>query len=200
MPKLISARPRWALVEALLISTMVVGLAEIGDKTQILSMMLAARFQRPAPVVFGILVATLANHAAAGVAGVLFGSLLTGAWMRWILGLSFLAVAVWALFPDRCSTKDAAIGGTKVFLAALCAFFVAEIGDKTQLATIGLAARFENFYPVVAGTTLGMMLANVPAVLIGQRAAHRLPLKAIRIIAAIAFATLGVITLTGTIE
>jgi putative Ca2+/H+ antiporter (TMEM165/GDT1 family) len=184
-------------MEALLISTMVVGLAEIGDKTQILSMMLAARFQRPAPVVFGILVATLANHAAAGLAGMLFGSLLTGTWMRWILGISFLAVAVWALFPDRCSSECSPVGGSGVFFAALCAFFVAEIGDKTQLATIGLAARFENFYPVVAGTTLGMMLANVPAVLIGQRAAHCLPLRAIRIIAAIAFATLGVITLAG---
>lgn len=184
-------------MEALLVSTMVVGLAEIGDKTQILSMMLAARFQRPAPVVFGILVATLANHAAAGLAGMVFGSLLTGAWMRWILGTSFLAVAVWALFPDKCSSEDSPGGGSKVFFAALCAFFIAEIGDKTQLATIGLAARYENFYPVVAGTTLGMMLANVPAVLLGQRAAHCLPLRAIRIIAAIAFASLGVTTLAG---
>jgi Ca2+/H+ antiporter, TMEM165/GDT1 family len=184
-------------LEAFLISTMVVGLAEIGDKTQILSMMLAARFQRPVPVVFGILVATLTNHAAAGLAGLLFGSLLTGAWMRWILGISFLGVAVWALFPDRCTGDASRIGGTKVFLTTLCAFFVAETGDKTQLATIGLAARFENFYPVVAGTTLGMMLANVPAVLIGRRAAHCLPLKTIRIIAAVAFAALGVVTLTG---
>jgi len=184
-------------MEAFLISTMVVGLAEIGDKTQILSMMLAARFQRPAPVVFGILVATLVNHAVAGLAGILFASLLTGSWMRWILGISFLGVAVWALFPDKCSDEDSAIGGTRVFLAALCAFFVAEIGDKTQLATIGLAARFEDFYPVVAGTTLGMMLANVPAVLIGQRAANWLPLKAIRITAAVVFAALGLITLAG---
>jgi Ca2+/H+ antiporter, TMEM165/GDT1 family len=184
-------------VEAFLISTMVVGLAEVGDKTQILSMMLAARFRRPTPIVFGILVATLANHAAAGLAGLLFGSLLTGAWMRWILGISFLGVAVWALFPDKYSGESASLGGTKVFFATLCSFFVAEIGDKTQLATVGLAARFEDFYPVVIGTTLGMMLANVPAVLIGDRAAEWLPLKVIRMTAAAVFAALGVITLTG---
>ena len=176
---------------------MVVGLAEIGDKTQILSMMLAARFQRAAPVIFGILVATIANHAAAGLAGVFFGSLLTGGLMRWILGISFLGVAVWALFPDKYAGDDRKIGHTRAFLATLCAFFLAEIGDKTQLATIGLAARFEVFYPVVIGTTLGMMLANIPAVLIGRRAADRLPLKAIRITAAAAFAALGAITLVG---
>lgn len=184
-------------MEAFLISIMVVGLAEIGDKTQILSMMLAARFQRSAPIIFGILVATLANHAAAGLAGMLFGSVLSGAWMRWTLGISFLGVALWALFPDKCVGEDQAFGSTKVFLATLCAFFVAEIGDKTQLATMGLAARFEHFYPVVGGTTLGMMLANVPAVLLGHRAAHCLPLKAIRMTAAAAFAALGIVTLAG---
>lgn len=189
--------PDGASVEAFLISTMVVGLAEVGDKTQILSMMLAARFQRSVPVICGILVATLANHAAAGFAGLLFGSLLSGASMRWILGISFLGVAVWALFPDKCVGEDRAVGSTKVFVATLCAFFVAEIGDKTQLATIGLAARFENFYPVVGGTTLGMMLANVPAVVLGHRAAHCLPLKAIRMTAAAAFAALGIATLAG---
>jgi Ca2+/H+ antiporter, TMEM165/GDT1 family len=184
-------------VEAFLVSTMVVGLAEIGDKTQILSMMLAARFQRAVPVIFGILVATIANHAAAGLAGVFFGSLLTGGLMRWILGISFLGVAVWALFPDKYAGDDRKIRHTRAFLATLCAFFLAEIGDKTQLATIGLAARFEVFYPVVIGTTLGMMLANIPAVLIGRQAADRLPLKAIRITAAAAFAALGAITLAG---
>src|SRR5207244_7774267 len=115
--------------------------------TQILSIMLAARFNRAVPVVFGILVATVVNHAAAGLAGMLFGSLLTGAWMRWVLGISFLGVAVWALFPDKCFGEDRTIGSTKVFVATVCAFFVAEIGDKTQIATVGLAARFEDFYP-----------------------------------------------------
>jgi Ca2+/H+ antiporter, TMEM165/GDT1 family len=184
-------------VEAFLVSTMVVGLAEIGDKTQILSMMLAARFQRAVPVTLGILVATFANHAVAGLAGVFFGSLLTGAVMHWILGISFLGVAVWALFPDKYTSDNQNIGHARAFLATLCAFFLVEIGDKTQLATIGLAARFEVFYPVVIGTTLGMMLANIPAVLIGRRVADRLPLKTIRIAAAAAFATLGVITLAG---
>ncbi len=138
-------------MEAFLVSTAVVGLAEIGDKTQILSLMLAARFQRPLPIIFGIFFATIANHAAAGLAGTYFGNLLSGLWMRWILGISFLSVAVWALFPDK----------------------------------------------VVIGTTLGMMLANIPAVLIGDRIADKLPVKAIRVTAALVFAALGVITLAG---
>ena len=184
-------------MEAFLISTMVVGLAEIGDKTQILSLMLAARFQRPVPIIFGILFATVANHAAAGLAGVYFGSLLSGAWMRWILGLSFLSVAVWALFPDKYEGNDKTISRAGAFAATLVAFFLAEIGNKTQIATIGLAARFEQFYPVVLGTTLGMMLANIPAVLIGDRVADKLPVKAIRIAAAVVFAALGALTLAG---
>jgi putative Ca2+/H+ antiporter (TMEM165/GDT1 family) len=184
-------------VEAFLISTAVVGLAEIGDKTQILSLILAARFQRPVPIIFGILFATLANHAAAGFAGTLFGSLLSGPWVRWVLGISFLSVAVWALFPDKYEGDDKEIGRAGAFVTTLCAFFLAEIGDKTQIATIGLAARFATFYPVVVGTTLGMMLANIPAVLIGDRIADRLPVKAIRITAAIVFAALGVLTLVG---
>jgi Ca2+/H+ antiporter, TMEM165/GDT1 family len=163
-----------SFVEAFLVSTLVVGLAEIGDKTQILSLMLAARFQRPVPILFGILLATLANHTAAGLAGTLFGSWLAGPWMRWILGLSFLSVAVWALFPDKY-----------------------EGGDKTQIATVGLAARFEAFYFVVIGTTLGMMLANIPAVVIGDKLAGNLPVKPIRVTAAIVFAALGIITLSG---
>lgn len=196
LPRFTAAQPQWHLqVEAFLVSTMVVGLAEIGDKTQILSMMLAARFQRPVPIVFGIFVATIANHAVAGLAGVLFGSLLSGGWMRWVLGISFLGVAVWALFPDKVSEEVASPGRAKVFCATVCAFFCAEIGDKTQLATVGLAARFEHFYPVVIGTTLGMMLANVPAVLLGHRAAEWLPIRAIRLTAAIAFAALGIATL-----
>src|SRR4029077_7414187 len=186
--------PRRLCMEAFLVSTLIVGLAEIGDKTQILSLMLAARFQRPVPIIFGILFATLANHAAAGLAGTFFGSLLSGPWMRWILGISFLSVAVWALFPDKYESDDEGISRAGAFLSTLCAFFLAEIGDKTQIATIGLAARFEAFYPVVIGTTLGMMLANIPAVLIGDGIADRLPVKAIRITGAVVFAALGVLT------
>jgi Ca2+/H+ antiporter, TMEM165/GDT1 family len=184
-------------VEAFLVSTMLVGLAEIGDKTQILSLMLAARFLRPLPIIFGIFFATIANHAATGLAGTLFGSLLTGPWMRWIFGLSFLSVAVWALFPDKYEGNDQVISRAGAFTATLVAFFLAEISDKTQIATIGLAARFEQFYPVVLGTTLGMMLANIPAVLIGDRIADKLPVRAIRITAAVVFTILGVVTLAG---
>ena len=162
---------------------MVVGLAEIGDKTQILSMILAARFHRPIPIIFGIFFATIANHAAAGLAGTLFGNFLAGPWMRWILGISFLSVAVWALFPDKYEEKAEGVSQSGAFVATLIAFFLAEIGDKTQIATIGLAARFEQFYPVVIGTTLGMMLANVPAVILGDKLGGSLPVKAIRITA-----------------
>ena len=184
-------------MDAFLVSTLVVGLAEIGDKTQILSLLLAARFQRPVPIIFGILCATLANHAAAGLAGTLFGNLLAGPWLRWLLGISFLGVAVWALFPDRYESKEKPTGRFGAFASTLVAFFLAEIGDKTQIATIGLAARFEAFYFVVLGTTLGMMLANIPVVVLGNRLAGRLPVKAIRIVAAIVFAALGVLTLSG---
>ena len=141
----LSPDPDGSAVEALLVSTMVVGLAEIGDKTQILSLMLAARFQRPLPIIFGILFATIANHAAAGLAGSYFGDLLSGPWLRWILGLSFLSVAVWALLPDKYEGNDKAIGRSGAFISTLVAFFLAEIGDKTQIATVGLAARFEQF-------------------------------------------------------
>jgi putative Ca2+/H+ antiporter (TMEM165/GDT1 family) len=181
-------------VEAFLVSTAIVALAEIGDKTQLLSLVLAARFRRPLPVISGIFLATLANHAVAGLAGMLFGNLLAGPWLRWMLGVSFLAVAVWALIPDKID-GDSAPGRFGAFLTTLVAFFLAEIGDKTQVATIGLAARFEAFLPVVLGTTLGMLLANTPVVLLGNRAAGRLPVKAIRIAAALAFAALGVLAL-----
>jgi putative Ca2+/H+ antiporter (TMEM165/GDT1 family) len=154
---------------------MVVGLAEIGDKTQILSMIFAARFHRPIPIIFGILFATIANHAAAGFAGTLAGDLLSGPWMRWILGISFLSVAVWALFPDKYEEHQQAMSRWGAFMSTLIAFFVAEIGDKTQIATVGLAARFEEFLPVVTGTTLGMMLANIPAVVLGNRLAGSCP-------------------------
>jgi len=187
--------PDGTLVEAFFVSTLVVGLAEIGDKTQILSLMLAARFLRPVPIIFGIFFATIANHSAAGLAGTFFGDVLSGPWMRWILGLSFLSVAVWALFPDKYEGDDRAISRSGAFTATLCAFFIAEIGDKTQIARVGLAARFEQFYPVVIGTTLGMMLANIPAVLIGNRIAEKLPVRAIRVAAAVVFAALGCLTI-----
>jgi Ca2+/H+ antiporter, TMEM165/GDT1 family len=184
-------------VEAFLVSTMVVGLAEIGDKTQILSLMLAARFLRPLPIICGILLATAANHAAAGLAGWYFAGLLNGRLLRWVLGLSFLSVAVWALSPDKYESDEGAFGRWGAFLATLAAFFLAEIGDKTQIATVGLAARFNQFYPVVLGTTLGMMLANIPAVLIGGRIADKLPVKVIRFTAAAVFAAIGILTLAG---
>jgi Ca2+/H+ antiporter, TMEM165/GDT1 family len=183
-------------VEAFIVSTMVVGLAEIGDKTQILSLMLAARFLRPLPIICGILIATAANHAAAGLAGWYFAGLLNGRLLQWVLGLSFMGVAVWALSPDKYES-DGAFGRWGAFLSTLAAFFLAETGDRTQIATVGLAARFDQFYPVVLGTTLGMMLANIPAVLIGNRIADKLPVKAIRFTAAVVFAAIGVITLAG---
>jgi putative Ca2+/H+ antiporter (TMEM165/GDT1 family) len=184
-------------LESFLISTLVVGLAEIGDKTQILSLILAARFRRRMPIIFGILLATLANHALAGLAGTVAGALFGGPWMRWILGISFLSVAVWALFPDKYEGNPEAVSRFGAFASTLVAFFLAEIGDKTQIATIGLAARFEQFYPVVLGTTLGMMLANIPAVLIGDRVAERLPVRAIRGAAAAVFVVLGILTIAG---
>jgi putative Ca2+/H+ antiporter (TMEM165/GDT1 family) len=176
---------------------MVVGLAEIGDKTQILSMMLAARFLRPLPIIFGMLVATLTSHAAAGAAGTLFGSLLLGPLMRWILAASFLSVAIWALFPDKIAEDGRDNHRWGAFTTTLVAFFFAEIGDKTQIATIGLAARFEQFYPVVIGTTCGMMLVNIPAVALGHRLAEKLPVRVIRVAAALVFAALAALTLAG---
>jgi Ca2+/H+ antiporter, TMEM165/GDT1 family len=153
----------------------------------------------PLPIVFGIFFATTANHAAAGLAGTYFGGLLSGPWLHWMLGLSLLSVAIWALLPDKYEGNDTAISRSGAFISTLVAFFLAEIGDKTQIATstIGLAARFEQFYPVVIGTTLAMMLANIPAVLLGSKVADKAPVKPIRITAAVVFAMLGLLTLTG---
>ena len=182
-------------MEAFFVSTALVAVAEIGDKTQLLALMLAARFQRPWPIIAGILVATLANHAGAGIAGSLLGSLLTSEWLRWGVGLTFLAMAVWALIPDKYEEDRQALSRGGAFVTTVVVFFLAEIGDKTQIATIGLAARFEQLYPVVIGTTLGMMLVNVPAVILGDRLAGRLPLRAIRYTAALVFAALGIATI-----
>lgn len=184
-------------MEALLISTGVVALAEIGDKTQLLAFILAARFRRPWPIIAGILLATLVNHGLAGALGAWITGLLGPQAMRWGLGISFLAMAVWTLIPDKFDEGDAKLARHGVFLTTLIAFFLAEMGDKTQIATIALAAKYHAFWPVVAGTTLGMMLANVPAVFIGDRLANRLPVRLVHAVAAAIFAVLGVLTLLG---
>jgi putative Ca2+/H+ antiporter (TMEM165/GDT1 family) len=184
-------------MDAFLVSTGIVGLAEIGDKTQLLAFLLAARLRRPLPIMFGIFVATVANHAFAAAVGALVGELLGHGAMRWVLGLSFLAMAAWALFPGRTSEAEAPPLRYGVFLTTVLAFFLTEMGDKTQLATVALAARYETMVAVVAGTTLGMMLANVPAVLFGERMARRVPLALVRGLAALVFAVLGMATLLG---
>jgi putative Ca2+/H+ antiporter (TMEM165/GDT1 family) len=184
-------------MEALLISTGVVALAEIGDKTQLLAFILAARFRRPWPIIAGILLATLVNHGLAGALGAWITGLLGPQAMRWGLGISFLAMAVWTLIPDKFEEGDAQFAKRGVFLTTLIAFFLAEMGDKTQIATIALAAKYHAFWPVVAGTTLGMMLANVPAVFVGDRLAQRLPTRLVHGVAAAIFAVIGVLTLLG---
>jgi len=184
-------------LEAFLISTGIVALAEIGDKTQLLAFILAAKFRRPLPIVLGILVATLGNHGLAGLLGTWITGLVEPQVMRWILGVSFIAMAIWTLIPDKFDEKDARLAQFGVFGTTLVAFFLAEMGDKTQVATIALAAQYHALFAVVAGTTLGMMIANVPAVLLGNRIAHRLPVKLVHRIAAAIFAVLGIATLLG---
>ena len=178
----------------LLVSTGVVAVAEIGDKTQLLALVLAARFRQPWPIVLGILVATLANHAVAGLAGAWFAHLLEGPWLRWIIAGSFVAVGAWALVPDKFEDDDKpAMDRYGAFVTTTIAFFIVEIGDKTQVATVALAGRYAaDVASVVAGTTLGMMLANAPAVWLGDKLAHRLPLKLIRVVAACIFVALGI--------
>ncbi|MEW5864130.1 MAG: TMEM165/GDT1 family protein [Pseudomonadota bacterium] len=178
-------------MEALLVSTGIVALAEIGDKTQLLSLVLATRFRRPIPIVLGILAATLFNHALAAAAGNWAQAALGAFVLRWILGLSFLAMAIWALVPDAPQEANVEPGRFGVFGTTLISFFLVEMGDKTQVATLALAAQHAAFTSVVIGTTAGMMLANVPVVLLGERIARRLPMRAIRAIAAAVFAVLG---------
>ena len=182
-------------MEALLVSTGVIAIAEIGDKTQLLAIILAARYRKPAPIIFGILVATLANHGLAACAGALAAQWIGPDILRWILGLGFVAMAGWCLIPDKAEEGPKVASRAGAFLATLVAFFLVEIGDKTQIATIALAARFHDLVLVTAGTTLGMMIANVPAVLCGEGIARRLPLRLIRAVAAAGFAVLGVLTL-----
>jgi putative Ca2+/H+ antiporter (TMEM165/GDT1 family) len=183
--------------QAFLVSTGIVALAEIGDKTQLLALLLAAAFRRPAPIIAGILLATLANHALAGALGQWLARALGPEMMRWVLGVSFIAMGAWALIPDKLEGGAKRYGGLGAFGTTLIAFFLVEIGDKTQIATVALAARFEAFAPVVLGTTLGMMIANVPVVYIGNFAAERLPLRAIRIVAAATFVLMGAAVLAG---
>ena len=187
------------MLEAFAVSTGAVAVSEIGDKTQLLALVLAARFRRPWPIVAGILVATLANHAAAAALGAWLQGLLGPATMRWLLGGSFIAVALWMLIPDKVDEDDAGarVRGLGVFGITVIAFFLAEMGDKTQIATVMLAAKYGSLVAVTAGTTLGMMLANVPAVLLGERAVRFVPLAVVHRVAAALFALLGVLVLAG---
>ncbi len=185
-------------MEALLVSTGVVALAEMGDKTQLLAFILAARFKKPLPIILGILCATLVNHGLAGALGAWITSALSPAVMRWVLGVSFLAMAAWTLIPDKIEEEETQVANRLgVFGATLITFFLAEMGDKTQVATIAMAAHYPNPVWVVAGTTLGMLIADVPAVFVGDRFAAKIPMKLVHTIAAAIFALLGVATLTG---
>jgi Ca2+/H+ antiporter, TMEM165/GDT1 family len=181
-------------VEAYLISAGLVALAEIGDRTQILSILLAARYRKPLPILAGILAATVANHLAAATLGSLASGFLHGPWMKWVLGASFIIFAGWTLVPDKISEEDRPkeIGHGSIFLTTLVTFFLAEMGDKTQIVTIALGARFHQILWVAAGTTTGMMLANTPAVYLGEMAGARLPVKPIRFVAAAALLAQGI--------
>ena len=183
-------------MEAFLVSTGIVALAEIGDKTQLLSLVLAARFRKPWPIVLGILVATLVNHALAGAVGAWVTQVLGPDTLRWVLGVSFLAMAAWMLVPDKLDEGEAdRVPRLGVFGTTLVAFFLAEMGDKTQVATVMLAARFDAWAAVVAGTTLGMLLANAPVVWFGERITRRLPIRAVHVVGALVFVVLGGIAL-----
>jgi Ca2+/H+ antiporter, TMEM165/GDT1 family len=187
------------MTEAFLVATGAVALAEIGDKTQLLSLVLAARYRKPWPIVFGVLAATLANHAGASAVGTWLSALVTPSVMRWALAASFIVMGLWVLVPDKLDPDDARPARTRlgIFGTTLVTFFLAEMGDKTQIATVALAARFHDFFSVVAGTTFGMMLANVPAIFLGERFAHRLPGGAVHGIAAVLFVVLGVLAIRG---
>ena len=185
-------------MEAFLVSTGIVALAEMGDKTQLLSLVLAARFRKPWPIVWGILLATLLNHGLAGAAGAWVTSVLGPQVLRWVLGGSFIAMAVWMLIPDKLDEgADAKAPRLGVFATTLVAFFLAEMGDKTQIATVMLAARYDVWLPVVLGTTLGMMLANVPVVWFGDRVTRHVPIRVVHLVSAVIFAVLGAAALAG---
>ena len=184
------------MITTVLISTGVVALAEMGDKTQLLAFLLAARFKKPVPIILGILLATIVNHGFAGALGAWITSLLSPNTLGWILGISFIAMAIWTLKPDEIEEDEAKIAGRfGVLGATTITFFLAEMGDKTQIATVALAANYSSVILVVIGTTLGMMIADVPAVFIGTKFAQKVSMKLVHGIAAAVFAVLGVITL-----
>ena len=185
-------------MESLLISCGVVALAEIGDKTQLLALILAARFKKPTPIILGILAATIANHGLAGAVGAWISATVSPDILRWILSLSFIGMAIWTMIPDKIEEEETQIA-TKfgVFSATLITFFLAEMGDKTQVATVALAAHYAVPLLVVLGTTLGMLIADVPAVFVGDKLANKIPMKVVHSIAAAIFAILGLATLTG---
>ena len=182
-------------MEAFLVSTGIVALGEMGDKTQLLALLLAAKFRRPVPIIVGILVATLVNHALAGAVGDWIARALGPDVLRWVIGGSFIAMAAWMLIPDKIDEAEGGHQRFGVFGTTVVAFFLAEMGDKTQIATVALAARYTDLVAVVAGTTLGMMIANVPAVLLGDVVAKKVSMTLVHGIAAAIFAVLGVLTL-----
>jgi putative Ca2+/H+ antiporter (TMEM165/GDT1 family) len=185
-------------MESLLVSTGVVALAEIGDKTQLLAFILAARFKKPVPIILGILCATIVNHGLAGALGAWIMHTISPEILRWILGASFIGMAIWTLIPDKIEEEETQIASKLgVFGATLVTFFLAEMGDKTQIATVAMAAHYANPIMVVAGTTLGMLIADVPAVFIGDKLANKIPMKLVHSIAAAIFALLGAATLLG---
>lgn len=185
-------------MEAFLVSTLVVAIGEIGDKTQLLALLLAARFKRTMPVIVGIFAATLLNHALAGLLGGWIRSAVHPDTLKWALGISFLAIAGWAIKPDTLEDKDSPpLSKYGVLAVTFVAFFLAEIGDKTQLATVALAARFDSLVAVVAGTTAGMLIADAPAVFLGGKAALKIPFRAVRYVAATLFAAIGIAVLAG---
>ena len=200
----VSGQPRDSLtgyddaMEAFLVSTGIVALAEMGDKTQLLALILAVRFRKPWPIVLGILVATLANHAMAGALGAWVTTVLGPEVLRWVLGGSFIAMAVWMLIPDKIDEGDTPTAPRfGVFGTTVVAFFLAEMGDKTQIATVMLAAQYSAYFWVVAGTTLGMMLANAPVVWLGERVTRLVPIRIVHVVSALIFLALGVAALVG---
>jgi putative Ca2+/H+ antiporter (TMEM165/GDT1 family) len=192
--------PGFSIMESFFISSGIVAISEVGDKTQLLSLLLAARFKRPFPIIAGILVATIFNHALAGAFGGFLASLVTPDVLRWILGALFIGMGAWALIPDKLDDDEKVADAATtfgIFWVTTVAFFLAEIGDKTQLATAALAARFDAFIPVVAGTTIGMLIADVPAVYLGRYAGAKVNAPWVRYVAAILFIAMGLITMFG---
>lgn len=185
-------------MEAFLVSTGVVALAEIGDKTQLLAFILAARFKKPLPIIAGILCATIVNHGLAGALGAWIVSTVSPDVLRWVLGLSFIGMAIWTLIPDEIEEDETKVARRLgVFGATLLTFFLAEMGDKTQIATVAMAAHYASPFTVVIGTTLGMLIADVPAVFVGEKLAKKIPMRLVHTVAAAIFAMLGIATLLG---